>query len=1131
MFDKHEIRRVFGKSDFSHGKACFDAGHVVVTKFETDSLIIGQVLGTSPNVYSVSISFTMTDDRWLSSVDSSCTCPDAFNCKHAVAVLLSIEKKMLEMSLESGIQTALPVIPDQVSNWLGHWPEATVETAVSLRRTGSLTLGQEHLFYVIYHDRRRGACISPYRGYLKKDGAIGKNSELVERTSLWFQKNLTVQDAGLVGKLDFFADRNYSYHRHYCWPDGETLIDLIREIVETGRARNPDIHGVSLNWVPSRRCELRWESGKSGEQCLVARDEAGCRLTLLPFPTPFFIDSTSGSTGVAEISLTPQLGAWLAEAPTVSREVVDMVDMTLSILSRVGRYASVPRLHHTREQTEVPPVPILTLYGCEQSPSWYRSHYAWQRGNAESAVRTIYPCARLEVSYKGASVLVYPGEECDLWSNHKNGPATIKRDYAREMAFHNILQMLAGDLSRELENRYWDDNLPDGVYEADIVFPSFNDEDDHKSMAASLGFVSKTVPLLRAEGWHVEIEDTWPFPLCDDSVAFSTSLEPSDSEWFSLSLSMEMNGHQFDITPIVLQVVETLPVDGAGQLEDGFNVDRYLADQAYYLRSDDGKYLVINGALIARFVEAFLEAQGLIGFHRAESGRLFELVETLDGCGAPWTGNRELLELGARLRSLTDVSERAPPDALHGELRPYQCIGYNWLRALSDSGFGGLLADDMGLGKTVQILALLAYRHLEQKTDHPSLLVVPTSLVGNWRREAAHFVPELRLLILHGSDRHQRFAEIVDHHLIVTTYPLLKRDHDVLFRHDYDTAVLDEAQMVKNPAAAVSKRIREIRARHRLALTGTPIENSLQELWALYDWLIPGLLGNRKAFVTHYRTPIEKHGDQRRQQQLSTRIKPFLMRRTKQQVALELPEKTIIDELILLEGDQAALYESIRTAMDTRVRDAIAARGLAASRIAILDALLKLRQVCCDPCLVKLDAARKVKHSAKRTRLLELLEELVVEGRRVLVFSQFVEMLRLIEQDVATRGWGYAMLHGGTRDRDAQISSFQQGDQSLFLISLKTGGIGLNLTVADTVIIYDPWWNPAVERQAMDRAHRIGQDEPVFVYRLLTERTVEAAIQTMQIRKQTLADTLFEGTGQGPLALTEADIEALFAAR
>jgi SNF2 family DNA or RNA helicase len=318
---------------------------------------------------------------------------------------------------------------------------------------------------------------------------------------------------------------------------------------------------------------------------------------------------------------------------------------------------------------------------------------------------------------------------------------------------------------------------------------------------------------------------------------------------------------------------------------------------------------------------------------------------------------------------------------------------------------------------------------------------------------------------------------------------------------------LDEAQAVKNPAAAVAKHIRALEGRMRLALTGTPLENSLEELWALYDWLIPGLLGDRKGFRTAFRTPIEREGDAAAQARLNARVRPFLLRRTKQDVTADLPEKTEIIDLVSLGERQRALYEAIRAT--------------------ILDALLKLRQVCCDPALLKNQRAGQA-GSAKRARLMALLEELLAEGRRVLVFSQFVEMLKLIEADVQARGWRYAWLTGRTKDRDAAVAAFQQGDAPLFLISLKAGGVGLTLTAADTVILYDPWWNPAVERQAMDRAHRIGQRRAVFVHRLVAEGTVEQAIATLQARKQAMADALFEGKAGWPLALEEDDLALLF---
>jgi SNF2 family DNA or RNA helicase len=314
-----------------------------------------------------------------------------------------------------------------------------------------------------------------------------------------------------------------------------------------------------------------------------------------------------------------------------------------------------------------------------------------------------------------------------------------------------------------------------------------------------------------------------------------------------------------------------------------------------------------------------------------------------------------------------------------------------------------------------------------------------------------------------------------------------------------------------------------------LALTGTPMENNLEELWCLFDWLIPGLLGNRKKFAETFRKPIEKEQNLSRQAILSKRIAPFLLRRTKDQVVTDLPSRTEIIQTVQLAGPQRALYETVRATMHDRVREALSKKGLASSKITVLDALLKLRQVCCDPQLVKLPSARKVTTSAKRAHLLEMLESLIAEGRRVLVFSQFVEMLRLIETDIKTQGWDYLMLTGQTQKRGELVDAFQSGKAAVFLISLKAGGVGLNLTAADTVILYDPWWNPAIERQAMDRVHRIGQDKPVFVHRLIAEGTVETRIAQMQARKQALMDSVFDPEATATIDMSEQEILSLFA--
>ena len=433
----------------------------------------------------------------------------------------------------------------------------------------------------------------------------------------------------------------------------------------------------------------------------------------------------------------------------------------------------------------------------------------------------------------------------------------------------------------------------------------------------------------------------------------------------------------------------------------------------------------------------------------------------------------------------------------------------------------------MGLGKTIQVLAHLLSEKAQGRLQAPVLIVMPTSLVPNWQSEAARFAPTLKLLTLHGGGRKAHFARGAEFDVILTTYALLPRDFDALAALRFDLVVFDEAQALKNPLAKAALCARRLNAQRRLVMTGTPVENHLGELWAQVDLVLPGLLGGRREFATHFRTPIERHQDVERRERLTRRLRPFLLRRSKQQVARELPPKTEIVQRIELEGPQREFYESLRLAMHERVREAIKARGVAQSSIVVLDALLKLRQVCCDPALVKLPAASKQRSSAKREALFDLLEPLLAEGRRVLLFSQFTEMLDLIQGELDQRKQRYVRLDGSTRDRAAPVQAFQAGDVPLLLISLKAGGVGLNLTAADTVIHYDPWWNPAVESQATDRAHRIGQDKPVFVYKLVCSDTVEDKIIALQTRKAELASAILDGGASTSLRFDEATIEEL----
>ncbi len=463
-------------------------------------------------------------------------------------------------------------------------------------------------------------------------------------------------------------------------------------------------------------------------------------------------------------------------------------------------------------------------------------------------------------------------------------------------------------------------------------------------------------------------------------------------------------------------------------------------------------------------------------------------------------------------------------------MRPYQSQGVNWLQFLGSAGLGGVLADDMGLGKTVQTLAHLMIEKEAGRLDRPSLIVCPTSLIPNWTAEAHRFAPELSVLPLHGSARKASFKSIGKYDLVLSTYPLLTRDADVLLAQEWHAVILDEAQSIKNPNAETTRQALRLKARQRLCLSGTPLQNHLGELWSLFDFLAPGFLGNQKSFKSRYRTPIEKHGDVERQDSLNRRVRPFMLRRTKEEVITELPPKTEIVEPVEMETNQRAIYEAIRLSMHAKVQAAIAQKGLARSGIIILDALLKMRQACCDPRLLKLKTVAKSKAgSAKLDRLMDMLSIMFAEGRRVLLFSQFTEMLALIEARLQDDEVTYVKLTGDTKDRSTPVKKFQSGHVPLFLISLKAGGVGLNLTAADTVIHYDPWWNPAVEDQATDRAHRIGQTKKVFVHRLVTLGTIEEKMEVLKEKKRAIVASVMDAEHGGALSLTESDVEELFA--
>ncbi|MFZ6048850.1 DEAD/DEAH box helicase [Pseudomonas sp. CR3202] len=650
-----------------------------------------------------------------------------------------------------------------------------------------------------------------------------------------------------------------------------------------------------------------------------------------------------------------------------------------------------------------------------------------------------------------------------------------------------------------------------------------------------LQFMRQQLPALREQGWQIDIRPGFQFDLSQVEGWYAEVDEAPGREWFDLELGIVVEGRRISLLPVLLRLIQRNP-----ELLDPQNLQRRKDDEQLRLQLDatravDGRPLHVMlpfsrlRPVLATLGELYQRDQDptqSLRLARPDAARLSQL----EGLDLHWQGGDELRELARKLRDSGQSAIR-PPKGLNAELRHYQLEGLAWLQTLREVGAGGILGDDMGLGKTLQTLAHLLLEREAGRLDRPALVVMPTSLIPNWLDEAARFAPDLRVLALHGPGRKKAFEQMAGHDLLLTTYALLPRDQAHFEALPLHLLILDEAQYIKNPASKAAHAVRGLEARQRLCLTGTPLENHLGELWSLFHFLMPGWLGDSQSFLRNYRNPIEKHGDATRLAHLNARLKPFLLRRSKEAVATELPAKSEITQWVELSDRQRDLYETVRLAMDNKVRDEIDRKGLARSQIVILEALLKLRQVCCDTRLIEETGVRPPRGSSsgKLDSLMEMLEELIAEGRKVLLFSQFTSMLALIEDELRKRAIDYVQITGDTRDRRTPVQRFQAGEVPLFLISLKAGGTGLNLTAADTVIHYDPWWNPAVERQATDRAYRIGQDKPVFVYRMISRGTVEEKIQQLQAQKAALARGVLDGREKEGWRLQEEDIDALFA--
>jgi len=539
------------------------------------------------------------------------------------------------------------------------------------------------------------------------------------------------------------------------------------------------------------------------------------------------------------------------------------------------------------------------------------------------------------------------------------------------------------------------------------------------------------------------------------------------------------------------------------------------------VRLDDGSL----GILPEEWIERFSLLAGLgtaTDDHVRFAPNTVTLLDALLATQPETDYDTQFLELKGKLGSRIGVEAVDEPKTFSGQLRGYQKEGLGWLKFLQDLRFGGCLADDMGLGKTVQLLALLVDRKVRGEATAPALVVVPKSLLFNWHHECGRFAPTLKAIEYSGLDRASLRPVLSKHDIVLTTYGTLRRDISILKDIPFDYVVLDEAQTIKNAGSQIAKASRLLSAKFRLALSGTPIENNLGDLWSIFEFLNPGMLG-RSSIFKHFVTETQ---DDRARDVLSQGLRPFILRRTKRQVAAELPEKSEQTIHCDMRKEQRRIYNDLRDAYRASLLGEIDRQGLAKSKMHVLEALLRLRQASCHPALVGQSSDEE--SSAKLDVLLPHLEELIAEGHKALVFSQFTSMLAIVKKHLDSRGVVYEYLDGQTRDRKERVGRFQTDPLcGIFLISLKAGGLGLNLTAADYVFLLDPWWNPAVESQAIDRAHRVGQTRKVFAYRLICRNTVEEKIAELQDQKRSLADAILQADASLLKDLTLEDLQQL----
>ncbi len=1046
---------------------------------ERDVVASATIHGTAPKPYQTEVRFAMMKGQWA--IDPDCSCPVEYLCKHAAGLLV-----FLSAGLAKVPGNAAPQLSAELRDWL-----ATIESAARAGTPDAPAAKPESRFLAYCIEKpeyREGARMNFVLrvGTRQKDGSIRISDSRANADPSRPPKYMTRQDLAVV----------VVYHQRYrklrLWDDmpfeGTGWEEILAGALETGNVflgQESDGTKQAKTYLPVRSgpaqlVKATWRTLPSGSTRPVL--ECGNPdFIILPTQPPHYVDPATGSFGPLESDLPAAiLSAWQG-GPVVSSKDVSVISERFSAIPTTSLPTPAKVETETRETSA--PSPHLRIYSRTFGSSW------------DLQTLTV---GQLSFRYSDSSLLAPLSKgHPQIHSELRAGKRLVwPRDFEAEQAHWQRLRK-AGLLSLTglLPVKYLDTAaLHSFVPEDPLVTPQ---------LAWLALLESPELADLRAAGWTIEIDPKAGLTAHDAGEFFPVIEADPDHgiDWFRFDISFELNGRQVSLIPIIAEAIRMdLPPADAPDLPEFIDLSCENPEDGF-IRFPARRLIEIVDQVRHLF-------HGPVGDGPIRIDRLAAagVADTLAIDSSETT--RALAKLGHSLKHITSLPPAKIPATVHAELRHYQIEGYRWLQFLAAHGLHGILADDMGLGKTVQTLAHLAAERAKNP-GLPSLVIAPTSVVPNWSAEAEKFTPHLKVVTLQGKDRAAEFDQIATADVVLTSYPLLARDFTELSRQTWHVIVLDEAQYIKNPKAISAQNACKLKAAHRLCLSGTPMENHLGELWSLMRFLMPGFLSDEKSFNANLRRPIERDRSTDAQLALNRRVAPLILRRTKDQVATELPAKTELIHGIELHKKQTDLYESVRAAMDKRVRDAIAAKGLAKSHIIVLDALLKLRQICCHPQLLKSAAAQKVTDSAKLDYLtVELLPTLLEEGRRILLFSTFTSMLALIEEHLIAEKIPYLKLTGQTKDRTTLVKKFQAGEVPIFLISLKAGGTGLNLTAADTVIHFDPWWNPAAENQATDRAHRIGQTKPVFVHKLVCRGTIEDRILELQKHKAALVEAL-----------------------